>query len=106
MTDKYVLDADGNPQPEPDFMKWHQWHQTADRHVAWTEIGEALVSTVFLGFDHSFGDEPPILFETMIFWQGHDLDREQDHYATRDEALAGHEAMVACVRAALTLREP
>jgi hypothetical protein len=37
------------------------------RHVALTKMGEFEVSTVFLGIDHSFRKEAPILFETMIF---------------------------------------
>ena len=37
------------------------------RHVGQTEVGPLLVSTVFLGLDHSFGGEHPSLFETMVF---------------------------------------
>lgn len=101
MTDKYILDAAGNPVPEPDLMKWARWFQNADRRVASTEIGEAWISTVFLGIDHSFGDgPPPILYETIIFWPGHELDQDEARYSIRDEALAGHETMVARVRSA------
>lgn len=32
-----------------------------------TEIGDYIVSTVDLGLDHSFGDGPPLYYETMIF---------------------------------------
>src|SRR5882672_6479969 len=100
MSAKYILDADGNPQLEPDLMAWGRWLEKAERRIEFTEIGEAHISTVFLGLD--FGDGgPPILFETMIFWKGHDLDQDQDRYATRDEALAGHDAMVARVCNAL-----
>lgn len=101
MTYRYILDDEGNPQPEPDMLKWGRWFETADRQVAVTEIGEAHVSTVFVGLDHQFGSGPPLLFESMIFWKGHDLDRDQDRYSTREEALVGHGAMVARVRAAL-----
>lgn len=31
---RYVLDADGNPVPEPDLMKWAEWMEKAERHVA------------------------------------------------------------------------
>jgi hypothetical protein len=30
-------------------------------------LGVVVVSTVFLGLDHSFGEGPPLLFETMVF---------------------------------------
>lgn len=66
----YVLGGpDGHtPIPEEDFLKWGEWLETAERHVAQTRIGNVWVSTVFLGLDHNFfGEGPPILFETMIF---------------------------------------
>ena len=49
------------------------------------------VSTVFLGIDHGFEDEP-ILFETMVFgsrviWQ--------ERCATWDEAIAQHATVIA-----------
>lgn len=47
-----------------------------------------LVSTVFLGLDHSFGDGPPVLWETMVFNGEHDQD--QWRYTSQEEAIAGH----------------
>ena len=47
-----------------------------------------VVSTVFLGLDHSFGGGPPLLFETMIFDGG-----EEEHcvrYSTWQQAEEGH----------------
>ena len=36
--------------------------------VARTEVGPYVVSTVWLGLDHSYRDEgPPLIFETMVF---------------------------------------
>lgn len=99
MTDKYILDAEGNPVAEPDLMAWARWLETADRHVAKDAIGEVSISTVFLGLDHSFGSGAPVLFESMVF--GGPLDQEQERYCTRDEALAGHAALLARVRASL-----
>ncbi len=52
------------------------------------EIGEVLVSTVFLGLNHRYGEGVPVLFETMIF--GGEHDQYQDRYCTYDEAEAGH----------------
>lgn len=92
MSDKYILDGH-TPVECDDLMKWGQWMGSADRHVNTTMVGDVKVSTVFLGLDHSFGDDgPPILFETMIF--GGEHDEYQDRYATWDEAVDGHKKAV------------
>lgn len=53
------------------------------------------ISTVWLGLDHSFGDGPPLIFETMVFPSNGDLSEEDmDRYSTREEALVGHQRMV------------
>jgi hypothetical protein len=96
----YVLDADGNPVHEPDMLTAARWFETADRTVAKTKVSESEVSTVFLSLDHSHGEGPPLIYETMVF--GGPLDQEQDRYPTRDAALAGHDQMVARVRDAAT----
>ena len=67
------------------------------RRVAFDEVGDSHVSTVFLGLDHRFsGVGPPILFETMVF--GGPLNEEMERYSTYDEAESGHLAMVERVR--------
>jgi hypothetical protein len=64
------------------------------RTVARTRLTVGLVSTVFLGIDHSFTrGGPPILFETMVF--GHAGIEDTYRYATWDEALEGHQITVA-----------
>lgn len=95
----YTLDEDGRPVPEPDLMRWGLWMQTV-RHLALTEVSpEILVSTVFLGLDHSFCDAaPPLLWETMVF--GGPLDGEQARYNSLEDAMGGHNSMVARVLAA------
>ena len=40
--------------------------------VGRTKRDGIMVSTVFLGLDHQYGDGPPLLFETMIFGGIHD----------------------------------
>lgn len=66
--------------------------------VGQDEIGDVLVSTVWLGLDHNCSDEgPPLIFETMVF--GESLDGEKRRYSTEAEAIAGHAEMVARVRA-------
>lgn len=96
MTDKYILNEQGNPVVERDLMKWARWFEVADRNIACDTIGDVRVSTAFLGLNHSIGSGPPILFETMIF--GGDQDQFQERYPNRHEALAGHDRAVASVR--------
>jgi hypothetical protein len=84
------------PTPCSDLMRWAQWMETADRTVARTQLlgGEVLVSTIFLGLDHSFRDKGrPVLFETMVFTSDN-ADLDMWRYATWDEAEAGHAKMV------------
>ena len=93
---KYVLDDDEKAVLEPDLSKWAKWFETADRHVAGEDIGGARVSTVFLGLDHSLGDGPPMLYETMIFGGNHD--QHQERCGDRVAALAMHDRAMALVR--------
>lgn len=66
--------------------------------------GEAVdVSTVWVGLDHQFGDGPPLIFESLVF--GGPLDGAGLRYATRDEAIEGHAALVGEVRQALEALE-
>ncbi len=114
-TDKYILNEAGQAVPEPDLLTWARWFETSDRQLAEDEIGDIRVSTVFLGLDHSFGDGPPLLWESMAFGapelrkifgrkrpiredmgvQFESLD--QRRYATREDALRGHAEMVSQV---------
>lgn len=59
------------------------------------------VSTVWLGLDHSFGDGPPLIFETMVFAEGSSMDEDCRRYATQAQAQAGHVEMVTIVAATL-----
>lgn len=94
MSDKYIMEKDGTLRPA-DFMEWARWLEKSDRKIAEDMVGDVLVSTVFLGLDHSFGNGPPLLFETMVF--GGPLDGDQDRYETREGALLGHAVMLAKV---------
>lgn len=67
------------------------------RHVAYTEWPDGVhVSTIFLGLDVGYGDVP-VLFETCVFYEGSPAHGFVEHYATLDEARAGHQTVVACV---------
>ena len=73
---QYILDAEGRPVPEPDFLKWSMWMYSHNsegkdsRIVKHTNIGKVLVSTVFLGLNSS--PRRLLLWETMIFAGEHD----------------------------------
>jgi len=90
----YMLDKKapvGVLETPGDIAVWAQWFEKADRTVKETMIGGARISTVFLGVDHGFSSEKPILFETMVF--GGELDQEQDRCCTWEEAEIMHEKM-------------
>lgn len=93
----YILDGK-EPKKCDDLVVWAHWFGSADRHVAKTEKGDILVSTVFLGIDHSIGSSPPLLFETMIF--GGEHDQEMWHCSTWQDAEQKHQE--ACVLCGLT----
>ena len=90
MTDKYILDGH-NAIPCDDILKWTQWLENSERYVANDEKNGIRVSTVFLGFDHSFLKSQPSLFETLVFGGEHDGDMQR--YATWEEAEQGHKKM-------------
>lgn len=86
------------------------------KRVALTEIGPYVVSTVWIGLDHNFGNGPPLIFETMVFtataWaqenpaldfndpdKEHLLELDCYRYATEYEARKGHEDVVTLIRA-------
>lgn len=84
---------------------WAIFMECYERRLIFTEIGEAKISTVFLGLDHNFSEQgDPILWETMVFseklpdlhpgfWGG-----SMARYHTRTEAERGHLVMCDKVR--------
>ena len=96
----YILD--GHVAVEcPDLMVWEKWFEANKNkwHVADETVGNSRVSTVFLAIDHSFGEGPPILFETMVF--GGPLSYEQNRCTTWEEAEVMHAAMCEQVKEVL-----
>lgn len=91
MSDKYIL-VGKKPTPVAALMEWANWFEMANRRVALDVVGEARISTCFLGLNHQFGGGPPILFETMVF--GGTLDGEQERCSTWEQALAQHAEML------------
>lgn len=79
---------------------WDEWAEPfkrLNRVVAESVIGDARVSTVFLGIDHSYDDGPAVLFETLV--DGGVLDELEWRYHTWEDAEAGHQRVCALLGA-------
>lgn len=93
-------DRSGVPLDGDDIALWTDLMANTNRRVALTKITGGnppevwSVSTVHLGLDHSYGDGPPLIFESMIF-DADGIGNEQDRYSTEEQAREGHSAMVA-----------
>jgi len=98
MPGQYILDENGNPVLETDLMKWGAWMEHRNlRSIASDTLPDGtLVSTIFLGFDHSWDAPPPVLWETMVF--GGEHDQFQDRYSSLEDAKAGHAAALALAK--------
>jgi hypothetical protein len=83
----YVLE--GHTPVPVDMMTWANSFESRHRHVARIKQGDIEVSTVFLGLNHSFGGEEPMLFETMIFGMAGDKEY-QTRCSTWEEAEKMH----------------
>ena len=86
-------------------MEWALWFEDFEtRKIDYTDISDEslypegdMISTVFLGLDHGFGEtDKPILFETMVF--GGKYDNRGWRYASYGEAKQGHWHIVDCIR--------
>jgi len=91
MNHLYLI-KDKKPYPVDDAKEWAEGFDRMDAIVEKTDIAGIHISTVFLGIDHSYGQGPPLLFETMIFGGEHDM--YQDRYTTWEQAEEGHH--IAC----------
>jgi hypothetical protein len=96
----YILNDEMEPVPVS-FEELAAWDSdpTTSRQVALaqgtTPNGrDMVVSTVFLGIDHSFGGSTPILFETMVFIGDSAEDIEVERCSTFAESLLMHQRMV------------
>ena len=103
---EYYILHDGNPLP-CDMETWARWFQehSDQRFIEKTEIGETLISTVFLGLNHNFfSGSYPLIFETMIFGGPHD--QSMWSYLTREQARSGHREACELVRKTEQLQMP
>jgi hypothetical protein len=103
------FDKQGNP------ISMRQWGELRERgldpdghygpnsyvRIGEDEVGEAKVSTVWLGMDHGWDrgdpDYRPVIFETMIFGTDDD-DHPMMRYCTEEEAIRGHAEAVEDLR--------
>lgn len=80
---------------DENMSKWaDNFWDTENRRLGYDEIGNKIVSTIFLGIDPNFLDtgKPPILFETAI-----SIDDEWDiveRYRSYDDAMEGHKKWI------------
>jgi hypothetical protein len=90
----YILDENNNPVPTDTLVaaRWFEDNANNPKRVAEVEPGVSL-STVFLALDHSFTPGKVLLYESL--WFGGTLDGNMRRYSTREEALVGHEEMLA-----------
>jgi hypothetical protein len=90
MSHWYILDNNNNPIAKPtlEAVKWVE-DNNHRRVVKQEHIGDIFISTVFLGLDHSWNSDIPVLWETMIF--GGEHDQYQERYTSHEDALEGHE---------------
>jgi hypothetical protein len=96
--ENYILDSDGNPQLELDLEAWVAWMQLDERPLAETRVSpEVCVRTRFMGTDPRRTKVGlPLLWATVIEGgKHHDF---EERYASRDEALEGHEKAVALAK--------
>jgi hypothetical protein len=107
MLKHYIL-VEKEPVVIDDLFAWADWMETADRQIALDKFEGFIVSTVFLGLDHSFDiTDVPVLFETMVFFEdkNHPLYEEwdlyQERYATWDEAEKGHAGIAEAMKCLL-----
>ena len=90
--DKFILQGKVAVPATP--HEWAKWYETAERHVGKVEKDGVMVSTVFLGLNHAWEpNEPPKLFETMIF--GGEHDQYQERCSTWGEAEIMHKTACA-----------
>lgn len=97
----YILNDQGEPEICLSLQRWGEFYSHPEnRIIHQTQVGSILISTVFLGLDHRFGDGPPILWETMMFgWMlPAALQHYQERYTSRDHAEAGHWKAYAAVK--------
>ena len=85
----YILDENNIPVIANinAYVDWEEAYPEK-RAVKQERVGKIFISTVFLGLDHAWDSDIPVLWETMIF--GGEHDQYQDRYTSHEDALEGH----------------
>jgi len=85
----YILDKENKPVKST-IIQHSEWIEAnpEKKVVKQENVGDIFVSTVFLGLDHAWNSDVPVLWETMIF--GGEYDQYQDRYTSVEGALKGH----------------
>ena len=101
MSKWYILDNNHKPVHKPvlESAKWMEDNPNR-KVVGYDELtdlngDEVRVSTVFLGLDHAWDSDIPVLWETMIF--GGEHDQYQDRYTSVEDALEGHKTALTLI---------
>ncbi len=86
----YILDENNKPIRSTivDCGEWLE-ENPERKAVKQERIGKIFISTVFLGLDHAWNSDTPVLWETMIF--GGEHDQYQERYSSYEDALEGHQ---------------
>ena len=96
----YTIDGEPYPDTEEGKLQFYK-DKAATPPIRRSAVGNYLVSTVWLGLNHAFGNELPLIFETMIF--NYDpiekkvtdyLELYCNRYHTKAEAIVGHYAAI------------
>lgn len=108
----YILNEKGEPVGS-DLSEWAHWMErnwmglrlVGNHQFKWSG-GDVGISTIFLGLNHQYGNGPPLLWETMVFGGGEDLDQDQRRCGgNREQAEAMHMAVVAMVKQKLNIKD-
>lgn len=87
-------DRDGSPLTRDEWARKFTYEY---KRVELTELGDGVVvSTVWLGMNHNWGEGAPLIFETLVM--GGEFDEWMDRYATEEDARRGHAEVVAAIR--------
>jgi hypothetical protein len=96
MTDFYILDQN-KKAIEANIIEYAQFNSDANNwRVKKDIVGDTVISTVFLGVNHSYDGGRPLLFETMVFGGVHD--EYMDRCSTWDEAIIQHSKVLNMVK--------
>jgi hypothetical protein len=93
MPDCYYLNEDHTIRP-CSLYEWSEQleklHRSGNNHVAEETINGMWISTVWIGLNHGYGEDEPLLFETMVFPENRYDQNYCDRYSTWSEAVNGH----------------